>query len=385
MRKAVLSLLLTLFCAILQAQSATFKAVLLGANETPTPADPDGVGFALVTLNASAATVAFTLYETNIAAPVAAHIHRGAAGVSGPVIVPLNAPFNSGLATGTTTGVDPSLLSSIAANPAGFYVNIHTGEFPGGAIRGQLSAAPGTAASPILFIPVIAKLTGARGENFVGDLRLVNRSATASNVTLDFFASNANGLTAPTATKSVSVAAGSQLALDDVLGETLGISGIGALRVSADQDVVADSRLLNDQRASNGGTTGMAVPAEPLEAVCRSGTLDFLSNASSSDQASGLGFRTNIGYFNPTPTTATIAFTASHDDGSAIATATVTAPGLAQAQLTLASLFTAASASDLAQSDFFVRFTVSGSSAFVFADQADNKTGDTYLIHAACR
>jgi CHRD domain-containing protein len=385
MRKAVLSLGLILFGATLTAQSPTFKAVLTGANETPVPADPDGVGFALVTLNPGSGTVAFTLYETSIANPVAAHIHRGAAGVSGPVIVPLNAPFNAGLATGTATGVDPSLLNAIAANPAGFYVNIHTSDFPGGAIRGQLSAAPGTSAGAILFVPVIAKLTGAHNENFVDDVRLINRSSVASNVTLDFFASNSTGLAAPTATKSVSVPAGSQLALDDLLGETFALSGIGALRISADGDVAADSRLLNDQRPSGAGTTGMAIAAEPIEGVCRNGTLGFLSNASASDAAAGLGFRTNIGYFNPTPTAATIAFTANHDDGSAIANTTVTVPGFAHAQLTLQSLFPAASASDLAQSDFFVSFAVSGSSAFVYADQADNKTGDTYFLHPACR
>ncbi len=385
MRKAFLSLVLILSCAAALAQTRQFKANLSGANETPNPADPDGAGFAFVTLDSTAGTVAFTLFETNIANPVAAHIHRGPAGFGGAVIIPLNAPFTAGVAAGTATGVDPALLTEIAANPAGFYVNIHTSDFPGGAIRGQLSAAPGTFAGPILFVPVVAKLTGARGENFIDDVRLVNRSASSSNVTLDFFASNSAGMAAPTATKSVTVPAGSQIVLDDVLGQTFSSSGIGALRISADQDVVGDSRLLNDERASNAGTTGMAVPAIPVEAVCRNGTVDFLSNASSADASSGLGFRTNIGYFNPTTTPATIAFTANHDDGSAIATKSVTVPGFAHAQVTLSTLFDAASASDLAQQDFFIAYSVSGGSAFVYAAQADNKTGDTYFIAPACR
>ena len=34
--------------------------------------------------------------------------------------------------------VEPEKLKPIVANPAGFYVNIHTADFPGGAVRGQL-------------------------------------------------------------------------------------------------------------------------------------------------------------------------------------------------------------------------------------------------------
>ena len=37
---------------------------------------------------------------------------------------------------------EASLISEIAQNPAGFYVNVHTSDFPGGAVRGQLAQAP---------------------------------------------------------------------------------------------------------------------------------------------------------------------------------------------------------------------------------------------------
>ncbi len=33
---------------------------------------------------------------------------------------------------------DPVLIGQIIANPAGYYVNVHTTEFPAGAVRGQL-------------------------------------------------------------------------------------------------------------------------------------------------------------------------------------------------------------------------------------------------------
>jgi hypothetical protein len=65
-----------------------------------------------------------------------AHIHRGAAGVAGPVVVPLDPPAG-GKSTGCPT-VAKEVADEIMANPSNFYVNVHTAEHPAGAIRGQL-------------------------------------------------------------------------------------------------------------------------------------------------------------------------------------------------------------------------------------------------------
>lgn len=122
----------------------TFTAVLYGANENPA-ADPKAVGFAEVTIDPVANTVSFWLEAPDLDNINASHIHRGAAGVNGPVVIPFNLPFPNGFSAGTTTtGVTPALVSEILANPSNFYVNIHDNQFPGGAIRGQMMPAPGT-------------------------------------------------------------------------------------------------------------------------------------------------------------------------------------------------------------------------------------------------
>src|SRR6266508_3801847 len=209
-----------------RAQVSTYTAFLTGANETPHHADPDGVGFAVITLDPGAGTITFTAFEQNIATPTASHIHRGGAGVTGPVVIPFNKPFNNGVSSDTLTGIAAGLVTDIIANPPGFYFNIHNADFPGGVIRGQLRPAPGTAAPNVLYIPVTVKATGARGENFVEDVRIVSRfAAVPASVTVDFFASNAAGLSGPTATKTVSVSPGEQLVLNDILGSTFGTSG----------------------------------------------------------------------------------------------------------------------------------------------------------------
>ncbi len=120
-----------------------------GAEEVPSPGDPDGMGTATVTLDSDSGQVSFTINVSNITLPAAAaHIHEGTRGVAGGVVVPLTAPDANGTATGSAPA-DAALIQRITDNPAGFYVNVHTPDFPGGAVRGQL-AAPGGAGAPAM-------------------------------------------------------------------------------------------------------------------------------------------------------------------------------------------------------------------------------------------
>ena len=69
---------------------------------------------------------------------IAAHIHRGAPGRAGPVIVPLCAPCRTG-ARGRVT-VSAAVLNALETGRA--YVNVHTRKNQAGEIRGQLRAVP---------------------------------------------------------------------------------------------------------------------------------------------------------------------------------------------------------------------------------------------------
>ena len=135
-------------------QHPRFSATLTGAAEAPGPGDTDGSGRAAVAFQADV-DVCFTITAANITLPAAAaHIHRGAEGVAGPIVVPLQPPAANGGVDGCTTG-DRAILSEIMANPAAFYVNVHTSDFPQGAIRGQLAALQGDdgAAAPAQTMP----------------------------------------------------------------------------------------------------------------------------------------------------------------------------------------------------------------------------------------
>jgi len=113
-------------------------AKLSGAAEVPGPGDPDGSGTATIRLQLERGEVCFDLTVSNIGPATAAHIHEGADGVAGPVVVPLDPAPTGGSSSGCISDVDAALLQNIAQNPEQYYVNVHNEEFPDGAIRGQL-------------------------------------------------------------------------------------------------------------------------------------------------------------------------------------------------------------------------------------------------------
>ncbi len=82
-----------------------------------------------------------------IADVIGAHVHIGATGANGGILIDLlsGADYTTNPASETSEGAisyTPAILARMLAHPAGFYVNLHTAEFPGGLLRGQLSRSP---------------------------------------------------------------------------------------------------------------------------------------------------------------------------------------------------------------------------------------------------
>lgn len=109
---------------------------LNGAMEVPGPGDADGTGMFSATVNPGQTKVCYVLSVSKIETATMAHIHRGAAGVAGPVVVTLKAPAN-GKSSACAT-VTRELAKELISSPEGFYVNVHNAAYPSGAVRGQL-------------------------------------------------------------------------------------------------------------------------------------------------------------------------------------------------------------------------------------------------------
>lgn len=134
--------------------TSVFTAALRSTNEVPPIANAESTctGTGTFTLDRSANTARFEAQVSGCpatAAPTIMHIHRGAAGANGGVVI------NSGLVAGewTLSGgsgsitknvatVDAALVAEIVANPANFYLNIHSVANGGGFVRGQLAPRP---------------------------------------------------------------------------------------------------------------------------------------------------------------------------------------------------------------------------------------------------
>jgi plastocyanin len=114
-------------------------ALLTGANQSP-PVTSAGTASVTLDFDATAGTVNGTWNVTGLTSDViAAHVHRGAPGVNGPIVIPFaDVPAAGGSFATSNTGVDPALIREILANPGGFYVNVHTSTNSGGEVRGPL-------------------------------------------------------------------------------------------------------------------------------------------------------------------------------------------------------------------------------------------------------
>jgi hypothetical protein len=124
-------------------QGGTVKAFLSGDNEIPTaggPAVGDPTGRAVAFLRPTGTQVGYSFAWLGLN-PTLGHIHKAPTGHNGPVVVPLftqPVPATIFAISGTTTGLDTALVTDLKTHPAAFYANLHTTQFPGGAVRGQL-------------------------------------------------------------------------------------------------------------------------------------------------------------------------------------------------------------------------------------------------------
>jgi hypothetical protein len=128
---------------IVSAQSVeTFVVTLTGDNG----GDPDGSGTAVIRVDTLTGQVCYTITVRGIGVPTepagglgAAHIHAFA---TGGIFVDLETNWLGQNNAFTTTGcvdVTSDQLSALLAAPEDYYVNIHTVEFPGGALSGALA------------------------------------------------------------------------------------------------------------------------------------------------------------------------------------------------------------------------------------------------------
>jgi hypothetical protein len=358
--------------------AVTYAAELGPGNEVP-PANSHAFGSAFVTFNPINNTIAFETQTSGIQSPTMAHIHRGAAGVNGPVII--NFATSAGqIAGGRASGAGPvsqfqsgNLLPtdlialSSPATAANYYVNVHSSAVPTGEIRGQLVPANE------YDIPIAGRVTNGRGQTFVTDVRVFNPSySSLTTVLLEYFPAGLGANATASKSMVVHIAPRATAVLDDIAGAAhLDVIGTtGALRVSSANPVAVTSRIYSDLRAEHKGTLGQFVPAFQRSAALRRGVMPHLLND---------GFRTNVGLFNPTSSDATVRLELRNSSGAAIGQQVITLAALSQQQRSLGTYFPAVDLS--AAANVTLSFD-SSAPIFVYAAVNDNESGDAMLVPA---
>lgn len=127
-----------LVAALLLSAGATMAQTanvdLRGSNEVPAnPSTASGTGSISVAADKS---VTGTITTTGIEGK-AAHIHTGATGANGPVIVGLTKNGDNGWTVPAGAKLSDEQYAAYVAGT--LYVNVHSAAHPGGEIRGQLS------------------------------------------------------------------------------------------------------------------------------------------------------------------------------------------------------------------------------------------------------
>ena len=121
-------------CAGIEYQATAQQVRLWGSSEVP-PVSTSAYGTGVVNI-APDRSVTVTVSVIDMV-PTAAHIHEGAAGANGPVIVPLNR-----ISERAFVAPDGAKLTEAqyAAYKAGnLYVNVHSAKFPNGEVRAQIA------------------------------------------------------------------------------------------------------------------------------------------------------------------------------------------------------------------------------------------------------
>lgn len=245
-------------------ETIPFRAVLSSANEVP-PLTINATGAATILVHTvrdasgqlvSGSVDAHVSYRFAGAVTITAmHIHPGAAGVNGGVVVPFaiarteNSEGAGSLPAIQTqfpaSNVTLATINGILANPSQYYFNVHTTDHPGGAIRGQLERARMIVRvgpmSPANEVPAI---TGREFAGFGTVVALVTRDAagkpTSALVTFDV---NYSGFAADTTFTGLHIHTGASgvngpVTINTGLRNLAGAAtGAGNLRYDVEADV----------------------------------------------------------------------------------------------------------------------------------------------------
>jgi hypothetical protein len=131
---------------VAEAAIYVLNVTMVGQQESP-PVSSDGHATAHFTFNDATRVLTYSVWVQGISPGLvtAAHIHRGAAGVNGPIVYTLSATAFSSVSGSIT--LTPEDVADLTAGR--FYANVHSVANPGGFARAQMLLPAGAAPAPL--------------------------------------------------------------------------------------------------------------------------------------------------------------------------------------------------------------------------------------------
>ncbi len=233
-----------------------------------------------------------------------------------------------------------------------------------------------TSADPVarvLYVPGLANNPGLNGTMWRSDLSLYDAGPEPAEVTVVALENNRDNTSPRTA--HLTVAAGTQQRVGDVLAELFGLSAPAALRLDVVRGNVAV--LARSYTTCGDGTCGQSLTTLPAESAAPSGTAVWLrALAHSADRAAGS--RTNIGLINPTAQAIWTEVALYGDAMAPLGAVDVELPpyGFRQAN----DVFRGVGAPDVRSGTASVRTLVDGTSLLAWASVVDNVSGEPTFV-----
>jgi len=113
-----------------------YRVRLTGGKAESSPGAPQGTGAAVIAFHGTSVVCWRFAHLHGFVSATFAHIHIGAKGKSGNIVVPLST--GPALHHQGCVPVSAALVKAIERHPAGYYVNVHSARYPSGAVRAQL-------------------------------------------------------------------------------------------------------------------------------------------------------------------------------------------------------------------------------------------------------
>ncbi|MCK5378431.1 MAG: hypothetical protein KAJ78_03465 [Acidobacteria bacterium] len=216
------------------------------------------------------------------------------------------------------------------------------------------------------WVAAVARISGAGGSQWRTNLGAFNPSGSLVNALISYRRTGGG-----TFSKTVSIPAGGQVVLEDIVG-FLGSSGSGSLEVSSDEDLLVGSRTYNQSAT---GTFGQYLDGHRPDDAFSAGDTVWLTMLEES-----AAFRTNIGFTNSGSTSALLQVTLFNSSGGQLTVFTLLVPAGSNVQENQPFLNRAGS-SNIRAATASVEI-MSGSGVIVYGSVIDNLTGDPTTIPA---